>query len=482
MAGNGPLLSVIMPVYNERLTLREIVRRVQAVPIEKEIIAVDDCSTDGSSEILNQLAAAYDNFRVIHQPRNKGKGAALRAGIAQATGQLILIQDADLEYDPNEYPQLLAPILDGRADVVYGSRFAGSPRRVLLFWHTLGNKFLTLLSNVFSNLNLTDMETCYKVFRAEVLKNLHLRSNRFGFEPEVTARVAQLKYTIYEVPISYHGREYAEGKKINWKDGVAAMWTILRCALTAPRQDSGLSTLMALSAAPRLNRWMYETIAPHLGSRILEVGSGIGNITTYLAKREVVIASDVSSLYLDYLKNRFKSRPNVQVRHLDLANVPTDELRWLELDTVVCVNVLEHIELDVAVLEQLRRALVPGGKLILLVPAHQLLYGSLDRELGHHRRYAKKELRRKLEQAGFRLVHLQHFNMAGIPGWLLNGRLLGRKALPAFQVRLYNLLLPLFKLERLFRLPFGLSLVAVAENSKAAASVAPQAAQAASAS
>ncbi len=469
MSAGTPLLSVIIPVYNERLTLREILRRVHEAPVDKEIIAVDDCSTDGSFAVLEEQKAIYPNLRVFRQPKNMGKGAALREGIRQAAGDIIVIQDADLEYDPSEYPQLIGPILDGRADVVYGSRFTGSPRRVLMFWHMLGNQFLTLLSNMFSNLNLTDMETCYKAFRADVIKKLRLTANRFGFEPEVTARVAQLRYRIYEVPISYHGRDYSEGKKIGWKDGVSALWTIVRCAVTSPQAETGASTLMTLSGAHRFNRWMYETLAPHLGNRILEVGSGIGNITQFLARREMVLATDISPLYLDYLNNRFGRRPNVRVRELDLCNVPVDELRRMELDTVVALNVLEHIEDDCGALRQLQRSMAPGGKLVLLVPTHKALFSRLDSELGHYRRYSEAELREKLQACGFRVTGIQYFNAAGIPGWFLNGRLLRRKQIPRFQLRLFNLLLPLFKLERMFRLPFGLSLIAIAEAGAGAA-------------
>lgn len=223
-------LSVVIPVYNERNTLHEILRRVRESPtgLETEIVVVDDCSTDGTRDILEKLD--LPGVRVFYQPKNAGKGAALRRGFAEAEGDIILIQDADLEYNPAEYPVLLGPILDGRADVVYGSRFLGGPHRVLFFWHYVGNKFLTTLSNVFSNLNLTDMETCYKVFRADVLKKITLKSNRFGFEPEVTLKLAKLKCRIYEVPISYSGRDYSEGKKIGWKDGLAAFFHILRYA------------------------------------------------------------------------------------------------------------------------------------------------------------------------------------------------------------------------------------------------------------
>jgi glycosyltransferase involved in cell wall biosynthesis len=224
-------LSIVMPVYNEKATLREIVDRVLKVEtgLETELIAVDDFSTDGTRDILKELADP--RIRVCYHEKNKGKGAALRTGFARAEGDIVLIQDADLEYDPREYPRLLEPILDGRADVVYGSRFLSGPHRVLFFWHSVGNRVLTLVCNMLSNLNLTDMETCYKVFKRSVLSKISLESDRFGFEPEVTIKVARIKARIYEVPISYSGRDYSEGKKIGWKDGVAAIWYMLKFAL-----------------------------------------------------------------------------------------------------------------------------------------------------------------------------------------------------------------------------------------------------------
>jgi len=220
-------VSVVIPVYNEVSTIREIVVRVQAVDLNKEIIIVDDGSTDGTRELLQEITLSHENVRVLYHDRNQGKGAALRTGFESATGDVVIIQDADLEYDPREYPVLLEPILDGRAEIVYGSRFLGGPHRVLFFWHYLGNKFLTLLSNALTNLNLTDMETCYKVFRREVLSNIQLKSNRFGFEPEFTAKIAKKDFRIYETSISYSGRTYAEGKKIGWKDGVKAIFAIV---------------------------------------------------------------------------------------------------------------------------------------------------------------------------------------------------------------------------------------------------------------
>jgi glycosyltransferase involved in cell wall biosynthesis len=222
-------LSVVIPIYNEKDTLEEVFRQVQATPYDKEIVAVDDASSDGSQEILARLAQEYDNVRAFYHGRNQGKGAALRTGFAQVSGDVVLIQDADLEYNPSDYPALLEPIEKDLADVVYGSRLVGArPHRVLYFWHYMGNRVVTTLSNMFTNLNLSDMEVGYKVFKAGVLKDIRIKCNRFGVEPELTAKVAKGGWRIYEVPISYHGRDYAHGKKITWRDGIAAIFHILR--------------------------------------------------------------------------------------------------------------------------------------------------------------------------------------------------------------------------------------------------------------
>jgi glycosyltransferase involved in cell wall biosynthesis len=232
---NAMKLSIVMPIYNERSTLRQVVERVLAVPLELELLCVDDGSKDGSREILAELEAQHPQMRVLLQPQNQGKGAALRRGIQEATGDFVIIQDADLEYDPSDYPRLLEPLVENKADVVYGSRFLGSgPHRVLYFWHSVGNSLLTLLSNCLTNINLSDMETCYKVFRREIIQSIPIEEDRFGFEPEITVKIAKRHLRIYEVGIGYWGRTYEEGKKIGWKDGVRALWCLLKYSMKEP--------------------------------------------------------------------------------------------------------------------------------------------------------------------------------------------------------------------------------------------------------
>ena len=455
---------MIVPCFNERSTVAELLRRVLAVPIAKEIIVVDDRSTDGSYEIVTELATREPAIRVLLQPENQGKGAALRRGIEAARGDIVLIQDADLEYNPAEYPKLIEPIVAGDADVVYGSRFAGYPRRVMMYWHTVGNSLLTWLSNVTTNLNLTDMETCYKVFRRDVIQSIHLTSNRFGFEPEVTVKVARRGYRIYEVPISYRGRDYWEGKKINWKDGVSAIWTILKHGFLV-RDDSepgGWLTLERMGRLRNYNRWILDGFKGHIGNRILEVGSGTGNMTRLLYGRELIVATDAETPYLHALRNRFAHVPTIAVEPLDLSNDDCLALRHYDFDTIVCLNVLEHIEDDAGALARMYELLRPGGRLLLFVPADQSLFGTMDTAVGHHRRYSLDEVQEKLRRAGFAVEKAVHQNTFGRLGWWMNGRVFRRRHVPSAQSRVFDSLVPLFRALEGSEPRKGLSIVAVA--------------------
>jgi glycosyltransferase involved in cell wall biosynthesis len=458
-----PLLSVIVPCYNERATVAELLRRVRAVPIDKEIIVVDDRSTDGSRDIVAGLAAQWPEIRHILQPANQGKGAAIRRGIQEARGDIVLIQDADLEYDPEEYPKLIQPILDGHAEVVFGSRFEGYPRRVMLYWHRLGNNFLTFLSNATTNLDLTDMETCYKVFRREVIQSISLNSNRFGIEPEITAKVAKRGYRIYEVPISYYGREYWEGKKINWRDGFSAIWTILKYGLfeDPTNEPAGYSTLRRRSSLKQYNQWIWDRVGRYAGQRILEIGAGTGAMTKFLYGRELVVATDREKPYLDRLRNQFRRRPGVTVEALDIESDAALELAHYHFDTALCLNVLEHVADDVAALRRVHALLQPGGHVIVFVPADPSLYGALDKGIGHLRRYSKDELSQKLRDAGFELADVAYQNRAARAAWHFNSNILGRNALPAGQSRLFDRFVPLFRALDGENPPIGLSLVAV---------------------
>ena len=370
-------LSVLMPVYNERTVVeRSLSLALNAsLPenMEREIVIVDDCSTDGTYAILQRLAAAFPQIRLYRHERNAGKGAAVRTAIAHATGDFSLIQDADLEYDPSEYPRLLKPLLDGHADAVFGSRYmAGEQTRVLPFWHSMINKGLTLVSNMFCNLTLTDMETCYKVFRTDLLKSIPIRTDRFGFEPEIVMKSAKRKFRIYEVPISYHGRTYEEGKKIRWKDGIQALGAIFHFWLIDDLYAApyGRGVLNNLTGTPQYLSWLARNPAPPHGRRdprggrrhrqSSPAGSWAAACSTWPPKRIRCICTPCATVSC--------ARPTSWCS-ASIPEIP-EHFAGLEacFDTVLCLNVLEYLDDPARMLDSLRATLKPNGVLIVLVP------------------------------------------------------------------------------------------------------------------
>jgi len=444
---NSELLSVLIPLYNEEEFIQELLARVAAAPlpegIEREIVIVDDCSTDESVASVEGFIASCPGVpvRLIRHAKNRGKGAAIRTAIHAATGTYSIIQDADLEYDPREYPRILGPLLSGEADVVYGSRFmASGERRVLYYWHSLANHILTTFCNIVADLNLTDMETCYKAFRTSFAKTIPIQSDRFGIEPELTVKFARRNARIYETPISYHGRTYAEGKKIGPGDAIEAVWVILRSRFTSKLYvDAGHSTLDALSFAPRFNRWMADTILPFVGRRVLEIGAGMGNMTRHLSPhRKRYVATDIDSDYTDHLRNTFRHRPAVSVRRLDAANAEDFRAFEGQMDTVICLNVLEHIEHDAATLRSIRTLLEPSGRLILLVPNDPRAFGTIDREIGHYRRYTPAHLRGLMTESGFEVEDILKFNRVSMPAWRFTGQVRKARTLSRIALRVFD--------------------------------------------
>ncbi len=453
-------LSVLMPVYDESRTLRTIVKRVLDSPVDMEIelVAVDDCSTDSSLDVLKDLAAADSRIKVVAQPVNMGKGKAIRTAIEHMSGDVAIIQDADLEYDPNEYPLVIGPIQKGMADAVYGSRFAASEvRRVLFFWHAAGNRLLTMFSNMANDLNLTDMETCYKAVRADVLKRLRLTSDRFGLEPEITARLAQWGARIYEVPISYHGRTYAEGKNIGWRDGLEALWLIFKFRFldTRATDDDDTVTRQSIGRAPRFRRWVLSRFDPYLKGSILEVNAGPGHTTTHLLNAESLTATDPDQVHVETLRRRFGHLENVHI--VDSAGLGGVS----EVDTVVMFDGLQRADEPKLLLSEIAGKVRSGGHILIQLPADPGLYGTTDQASGHVRRFQADDVEDLVRAAGLELVTLESFNRLGRLGWRLNHALDGDRISGA-QARIFDLLVPVAVRIDSFGSGPGLSLLAVA--------------------
>jgi glycosyltransferase involved in cell wall biosynthesis len=464
-----------MPVYNEKYLVAESVERVLAVnsPLIRrlDLIAVDDGSSDGSRKILQELAEKHrDRITYVEHAKNRGKGAAVRTGIAQAQGDVCVIHDADLEYNPDEFEKLMLPFVRESADAVFGSRFLSAEyRRVLYFRHTIGNRILTLLCNLITDLNLTDMETCYKAVRTDLLQSIPLVSDDFRIEPELTIKLAKRGARIFEVPISYAGRTYEEGKKIGFMDALLALVAMLRLCFTrnlyrdACLGSDGLShTLVELTGIPRFNRWMADEIGPHLGDRVLEIGAGLGSLTRCFLPRLHYTASDVNPDYLEQLRRLGVGRPNFDVHEVDVSNADDFYDLTGQYDTVVCLNVLEHIHDADAAVRHMRSALCEKGRLVVLVPQDPEIFGTLDETVGHQRRYTRDSLRALIEPNGFAIESMHDFNRATRPAWWFNGQVLRKRSFGKGELRLVDRLAWFMRaLESL--LPWqGVSVVAVA--------------------
>ncbi|HCR18002.1 MAG TPA: glycosyl transferase [Candidatus Latescibacteria bacterium] len=463
-------LSVLIPVYNERYFVSQLIDQVLQATLptgmERELVIVDDCSTDGTQTILSQIAERYPEVIQLHfQDTNRGKGAALRKAIAHATGDVCIFQDADLEYDPGDYQNLLRPILAGDADVVYGSRYLSSNyRKVHFFWHTFLNRSLTTFSNLFTDLTLTDMETCYKAAKSSILKSIPIRSDRFGVEPEITAKFSKRGCRIFEVPISYRGRSQDEGKKIKWFDGIKAVFAIIyfRFVDDIYEAEYGKSILYNLSRTHRTNAWMAHAVNPWIGERVLEIGAGLGNITLKLLPRLHYTASDREPLQLDYLQSCFGGYNWMDVARLDLEKEEDFDALDEEYDSIVCVNVLQHTEEDEQALMNIFGTLISGGKAVIIVPHGKWLYSQLDRALGYIRRYSRSDLIVKCRRAGFEMERVFSFNRAGLLTWFVIGKILRRKRFGKLTLKFHDSLVWLWRiLDKILPLP-GVFLVGIA--------------------
>ena len=492
-------LSVLVPAYNEQHLVAASLARLdilESSPLLEQIqvIVVDDCSTDGTPEELRAFAttrglswrddaapvngtsllatgrAGKTDWVFLRHACNGGKGCAIRTALAHARCAITVIHDADLEYNPRDLDRIVKVFIEERADAVFGSRFAGSEvRRALLFHHELGNRLITFLANCVTNLNLTDIETCYKAVRTDLLRSIPLVSNDFRLEPELVIKLAKRGARIFEVPIGYAGRTYQEGKKINWRDGAAALSAILRFGISDnlfTADEHGSHTLNRLSRAPRFNAWMGDVVRPLCGQRVLEIGSGTGNLTRELIPRELYYASDINPLYLDSLKGLTLDRPYLHVSLTDVTKSDTFPQIPGGFDTVICLNVVEHVDNDRGALENIRRVLAANGRAVILVPHGPQIHGTLDEVLGHRRRYTVESLQQLAEQAGFSVRQAILFNRAGWPAWWLNGKVLKRRSFGLGQILALNALTPIFRrIDQ--RLPFPpLSLIAILEPRK----------------
>ena len=463
-------LSVLVPVFNERHVVEASLRRVLALEHELisslEVLVVDDQSTDGTWEILQRLAAEDNRVVLLRNERNMGKGAALRNAIAHSTGDISIVHDADLEYDPADIPSLLGPFAREGADAVFGSRYLSAPyRRALMHRHTTINKLLTTASNWLTDLNLTDLETCYKAIKTDLLKSIPIRSNDFRFEVEITFKLAKRRARVFEAPIRYLPRTREEGKKIKARDGVLAIMSMLKYWFVDDlyaEDEYGSSILSGLKHARRLNFWIGKTLRPFIGDRVLEVGAGIATLTNQFIPRELYVAADTNPHCLRYLQSFSFGKPYLHVLHVDPSDAEHFDGMQEKFDTALVVNVLDRVADDQAVLKNVWSSLQKNGRALVFVPQNPELFGELDKALERRTRYTRAQLEESLNAAGFKVEKIFDFNRFSVPGWWLNGKLLRKTRISRLQLKIVDTLMPLlYRIDNLH--PWkGLSLIAIA--------------------
>src|ERR1700719_902769 len=478
-------LSVLVPVYNEEHLVAASLERLMCLADSPfldrvQIIVVNDGSSDRTSEAISQfkelLASTQQDklhWLFIQHEKNKGKAAAIHTALAAATEELCVIHDADLEYHPGDLKKMVEVFLAEQADAVFGSRFLASEyRRGLFFFHVIRERFFMLLCYGGLGPQLSDMETCYKMVRTGLLKSIPLNGEGFEIEPEITIKLAKRGARIFEVPIRYSGRTYQEGKKIGWRDGLRAVTAILRFSWSDQiyvEDTYGSQILGRLNRAPKFTQWMADVIRPFAGQKVLEIGAGTGNLTAQLIPRVSYWATDINPLYLMYLENVGRSRPYMKVGFTDAENRETYP-KGQDFDTVICLNVVEHLADDRGALLNIRSVLDAGGRAIILVPCGPGLYGTLDEVLGHQRRYTRESLEKLVTNAGFELGQMLEFNRVGVIAWWLNGRVLRRRTFGLSQIKVLNVMTPIFRaIDKM--LPWSpLSLIAVIKKNSSAES------------
>lgn len=449
---NYKLLSVLVPVFNNRYDLEPALAAIRAAPLPagmgREIILVDDGSTDGSAALLKAMAAEQPDLVVLFHPSRRGTGACIRTALEKVSGELCVIQDAQLTFDPNEFGHLMAPLLAGVADAVVGSRFLPhSYRRVLPFRQSRRHRFASRVTSLMTNREFTDVLCPFKMFRSILLKTLPLRSDGVGIWIEILSKLVKRGFRLCEAPVSYRGWSYGVerplllGELLNVTTAAVYFWMVDDIY----EQQYGHDILHRLSSTHRFNRWMADTIRPWVGETVLEIGAGMGNLSMKLLPRRHYTVSDIDPLHLDFLSSVLASGVRVEVARADLEKTEDFAALAGKFDTVVCLNVVEHVRQDELALSNIHRALQPGGRACILVPQIPGIYGTLDEVLGHFRRYTQKELTEKMQRAGFVVEKIFSFNRPAVPAWWLNGRIMRRTTFGRFQLKVFDSLVWLFR-------------------------------------